>query len=135
MSIRCDQTAAWPLLAAHFSDRGRHLDLRQAFAKDTQRFAHFSQSAPYLFADLSKNLWERDTEALLLDLARARALEQPRDAMRAGAPIHSPETRAALPPLPPPPAALAWPGDGPQPPQRLPAVDRTLVAMVAYAER
>src|SRR6218665_1080145 len=69
MSIRCDQTAPWPLLAAHFSDRGRHIDLRQAFAKDTQRFAHFSQSAPYLFADLSKHLWERDTEAPLLHLS------------------------------------------------------------------
>lgn len=135
MSIRCDQTAPWPLLAAHFSDRGRHLDLRQAFAKDTQRFAHFSQSAPYLFADLSKNLWERDTEALLLDLARACALEQQRDAMLAGAPINSTENRAVLHTLLRRPAGLVWPGDGPQTAQRLADVHRTLDAMLAYAER
>ncbi|MCW8174863.1 glucose-6-phosphate isomerase [Verminephrobacter aporrectodeae] len=133
--IRCDQTAPWPLLAAHFSARGQRLDLRQAFAQDAQRFEHFSQCAPHLFADLSKNLWERDTEALLLDLARSCGLEQHRAALLAGQAVNSTENRAALHTLLRRPAGLAWPGDRPETAQRLADVHATLDAMLAYAER
>ena len=77
MPLRCDQTPPWPLLQAHYADRGRHLDMRRAFEQDADRFAHFSQSAPHVFADLSKNLWDRESEALLLDLARATAMMRP----------------------------------------------------------
>nr|HRD05424.1 hypothetical protein [Verrucomicrobiota bacterium] len=45
---------------------------------------HFSQEAPQVFADLSKNLWDQKTEALLLDMASACGLTQRRDAMLAG---------------------------------------------------
>ena len=86
MSLRCDQTLEWPLLQAHFSSGAGQQDLRQSFAEDAQRFAHFSQSAPHVFADLSKNLWSRDTEALLLDMARHCGVEQHRDAMLGGQP-------------------------------------------------
>ena len=80
MPLRCDQSALWPQLAAHYASHGQHLDMRQAFAQDAQRFAAFSLSAPHVFADLSKNLWDRDTEALLLDLARDCGLAQHRAA-------------------------------------------------------
>ena len=94
--LRCDQTPQWPLLKAHFSAQGARLDLRQAFAEDTGRFEHFSQVAPHLFADLSKNLWDPTTEALLLDMGRSCGLEQHRDAMLHGEPINTTEGRAVL---------------------------------------
>ena len=68
MFFRCDQTPQWPALKAYFSAQGARLDLRQSFAEDAQRFVHFSQAAPNLFADLSKNLWDpRETVAFTRD--------------------------------------------------------------------
>ncbi|PKO45488.1 MAG: glucose-6-phosphate isomerase [Betaproteobacteria bacterium HGW-Betaproteobacteria-3] len=93
---RCDQTAAWRALHAHYDAHGRALDLRDAFAADPQRFARFSQTAPQVFADLSKNRIDATTEALLLDLARQCGLEAHRDAMFSGEPVNGTEHRAAM---------------------------------------
>ncbi len=134
MPLRCDQTTTWPLLQAHYADRGRHLDMRRAFEGDADRFAHFSQSAPHVFADLSKNLWDRDSEALLLDLARATGLEAHRNAMFAGEAINTTENRAVLHTLLRRPANVALPGDVPETAQRLADVHSTLNAMLAFAE-
>lgn len=134
MPLRCDQTTTWPLLQAHYADRGRHLDMRRAFEGDADRFAHFSQSAPHVFADLSKNLWDRDSEALLLDLARATGLEAHRNAMFAGEAINTTENRAVLHTLLRRPANVALPGDVPETAQRLADVHATLNAMLAFAE-
>ena len=134
MPLRCDQTPPWPLLQAHYADRGRHLDMRRAFEQDADRFAHFSQSAPHVFADLSKNLWDRDSEALLLDLARATGLEVHRNAMFAGEAINTTENRAVLHTLLRRPANVALPGDVPETAQRLADVHSTLNAMLAFAE-
>ena len=134
MPLRCDQTTPWPLLQAHYADRGRHLDMRRAFEQDADRFAHFSQSAPHVFADLSKNLWDRDSEALLLDLARATGLEAHRNAMFAGEAINTTENRAVLHTLLRRPANVALPGDVPETAQRLVDVHSTLNAMLAFAE-
>ena len=134
MPLRCDQTTPWPLLQAHYADRGRHLDMRRAFEQDADRFAHFSQSAPHVFADLSKNLWDRDSEALLLDLARATGLEAHRNAMFAGEAINTTENRAVLHTSLRRPANVALPGDVPETAQRLADVHSTLNAMLAFAE-
>ena len=134
MPLRCDQTTPGPLLQAHYADRGRHLDMRRAFEQDADRFAHFSQSAPHVFADLSKNLWDRDSEALLLDLARATGLEAHRNAMFAGEAINTTENRAVLHTLLRRPANVALPGDVPETAQRLADVHSTLNAMLAFAE-
>ena len=93
---RCDQTPAWTALEAHFEAVAGRLDLRLAFDADAQRFERFSQNAPYVFADLSKNLWDEQTEALLLDLARQCGVPQHRDAMFAGAAINPTEQRAVM---------------------------------------
>ena len=93
---RCDRTTAWQRLRAHFETAGRGFDLRAAFAQDAGRFERFSQQAPHVFADLSKNLIDAPTEALLLDLARECGLEAYRDAMFAGAPINHTEQRAVM---------------------------------------
>ena len=92
--IRCDQTAAWGALQTAFVVHGKQLDVREAFAGDPQRFEHFSQSAPYVFADLSKNRIDAETEALLLELAVQCGVVQHRDAMFAGEIINNTEQRA-----------------------------------------
>ena len=94
--LRCDQTPAWASLQAHFEAGGKNFDLREAFAQDASRFASFSQDAPHVFADLSKNLIDAGSQALLLALARQCGLEQHRDAMFAGELINSTEQRAVM---------------------------------------
>ena len=61
-----------------------------------QRFGRFSQEAPYVFADLSKNRIDAATEALLFDLARQSGVLEHRDAMFAGEVINTSEQRAVL---------------------------------------
>ncbi len=93
---RCDRTAAWSALQHAFNATGRAFDLRAAFGADADRFARLSQSAPHVFADLSKNLLDPATESLLLDLARACDLEGQRDALLTGAIVNTTEHRAAM---------------------------------------
>ena len=93
---RCDGTVAWPALQQHFDSSGKSFNLNAAFATDPQRFVDFSQDAPHVFADLSKNLIDRTTESLLFDLARQCGLEEHRDAMFAGEAINSTENRAVM---------------------------------------
>ena len=94
--IRCDRTPAWGQLQTAFDTTGRTFDLRSAFAADPKRFETFSQSAPHVFADLSKNLMDSATQTLLLDLARQTGLLQHRDAMFAGEAINTTEQRAVM---------------------------------------
>ena len=125
---RCDRTPAWAALQACFDTRGKSFDLRQAFAADPGRFGHFSQEAPHVFADLSKNLIDAASEALLLELAAQCRLEQHRDAMFAGELINGTEQRAVMHFLLRSPAAGGMSGD-------LARVHETLDAMLAYAEQ
>ncbi|MDB5938271.1 MAG: glucose-6-phosphate isomerase, partial [Polaromonas sp.] len=89
--VRCDRTPAWGELKTCFEAGGRNFDLRGAFARDLHRFEAFSQDAPHVFADLSKNLIDAGSQALLLALARQCGLEQQRDAMFAGQRINRTE--------------------------------------------
>lgn len=128
MASRCDQTPVWEQLMAG-APRAQALDVRQAFADDPTRFAHFSQVAPHVFADLSKNRWVPGDEVRLMALARQCGLEARRDAMLSGHAINNTEQRAVLHTL----------LRAPAPPQGLEtehaAVSATLDAMLAYAER
>jgi len=133
---RCDRTAAWAALHTRFDTDARNLDLRTAFAGDPDRFARLSQQAPHVFADLSKNLLDAPTEALLLDLARECGLEEHRDAMFAGTAINTTEQRAVMHWLLRYPAvALADIEDSAIKPvaTELQQVHQTLDAMLAYA--
>ncbi|MBH1957752.1 MAG: glucose-6-phosphate isomerase [Burkholderiales bacterium] len=136
--LRCDQTPAWAALQAYFDASGRQFDARTAFAQDARRFEAFSQDAPHVFADLSKNLIDADSQALLLALARQCGLEQQRDAMFAGELINSTEQRAVMHFLlrnPP----LAQEGCAPSATNNIAEaqgqVEATLTAMLAYAEQ
>jgi glucose-6-phosphate isomerase len=128
---RCDRTPAWDRLRAHFERAGACFDLRQAFASDGQRFERLSQQAPHVFADLSKNLIDATTQALLLELAEQCGLLAHRAAMFAGERINSTEQRKVMHFLlrqPPDGSALArWP-------EELGSTQATLEAMLSYAE-
>jgi glucose-6-phosphate isomerase len=95
-TLRCDQTPAWQALQAAFDASGKAFDVRSAFAADAKRFEAFSQSAPHVFADLSKNRIDVGTEALLLDLARQTGLETHRNAMFAGEVVNTTEGRQVM---------------------------------------
>ena len=96
MRTRCDHTAAWRLLQSRFDSIAKTFDLRNAFENDPQRFTVFSQDAPHVFADLSKNLIDTAVEQQLFELARQCGLEQHRDAMFSGALVNSTEQRAVM---------------------------------------
>ncbi len=94
--LRCDQTTAWTKLHEAFSNAGGSFDVREAFATEPRRFEAFSQQAPHVFADLSKNRLDANTEALLMDMARQSGLEAHRNAMFAGEAINNTENRAVM---------------------------------------
>ena len=136
--LRCDKTPAWQTLQAHYEARGKCYDLRHAFNDNAARFTSFSQDAPYVFADLSKNLIDETTEATLIELAVQRGLEEHRDAMFSGQFINTTEQRAVMHwllryPAPvadqPPPAAIK------NLTNELADVHGTLDAMLSFAER
>ena len=93
--MRCDRTLAWTALQAHAA-QFKGFDLRTAFEADAQRAEGLSQSAPHVFADLSKNHTDTATEALLIELARQTGLAAHRDAMFRGEPINNTEGRAVM---------------------------------------
>ncbi|MCC2634411.1 MAG: glucose-6-phosphate isomerase, partial [Ramlibacter sp.] len=124
---RCDRTAAWGQLQQRFGQSGRAFDLREAMAHDAGRVARFSQQAPHVFADLSKNLVDAGTEQLLFALARETGLEAHRDAMFAGERINNTEDRAVKHWLLRAPRVAADPDSV--------AVHETLDAMLRYAEQ
>ena len=130
--IRCDRTATWRGLQNLFSTGGQTFDLRRAFADDEGRFEAFSQSAPHIFADLSKNLIDHPTQQLLFTLARQCGLEQHRDAMFAGSAINNTEQRAVLHWLLRSPASLADGADALAGERA--QVHEVLGAMLAYAQ-
>lgn len=124
---RCDRTATWYTLHDHYRESGAGFDLRAAFKSDAQRFGAFSQEAPHLFADLSKNLLDVATEKLLFALARECGVERHRDAMFAGEAINNTENRAVKHWLLRAPR-IAGDADSQ-------AVHETLDAMLAFAEQ
>jgi glucose-6-phosphate isomerase len=136
--IRCHQTTAWAGLQACFDAAGKNFDLREAFAANPRRFADFSQDAPHVFADLSKNLISASSQALLLDLARQCGLEQRRDAMFAGEKINCTEDRAVMHFLLRNPALVQQErakNATEKIANELSRVHQTLAAMLAYAEQ
>jgi len=127
--VRCDRTEAWAALRGHFEAHGRDLDLREAFARDPNRFNALGIEAPEVFADLSKNLIDTATLHFLLDLARECGVEARRTAMFAGLPINTTEGRPVLH------TALRAPrGSTLVPAAALAEVHHVLDAMLAYVE-
>jgi len=131
--LRCDRTPAWGLLQAHFAAQGKDFDTRQAFADDAQRFVRFSQHAPHVFVDLSKNRIDAATEGLLLALAEQCSLGAHREAMFSGEKINTSEGREVWHVLLRTPAKAAT-GSAHEAAE-LAKVHETLDAMLAFAEK
>ena len=93
--MRGDQTAAWQNLA-DLAKTFSAFDLRDAFASDAQRASHFSQEAPGVFADMSKNHWDARIEAQLLALAEQAGVLTHRNRMFNGEAINATENRAVM---------------------------------------
>ena len=93
--MRADQTAAWKNLGEH-AKAFSSFDLRTEFARDTGRAVQFSQEAPGVFADLSKNHWDAKVEAQLLALAQQTGLLEHRNRMFQGDAINTTENRAVM---------------------------------------
>ncbi len=133
--MRGDQTAAWQVLA-EYAKTFPGFDLRSEFARDTGRAAHFSQDAPGVFADLSKNLWNAKIESLLLQLAQQAGVFEHRYRMFQGEAINATENRAVMHWLLRQPAqgaaSDALPSDVKA---SLKEVHHTLNAMLAFAEK
>ncbi len=139
---RCDRTPAWGQLRSVYERSGKSFDARDAFAQDAQRFERFSQSAPYVFADLSKNRMDAQTQELLFALAHQSGVLEHRDAMFCGVKINNTEQREV---------GHVWLRNGPQVPvdseqgpitsvasvltEEQARVQPTLDAMLAYAEK
>jgi glucose-6-phosphate isomerase len=133
--MRGDQTAAWQALAQQ-AKAFSGFDLRDAFASDANRATHFSQEAPGVFADLSKNHWDAKVEAQLLALAEQAGVLTHRQRMFNGEAINATESRAVMHWL------LRHPAEGAAA-ETLPApvkaclkdVHSTLDAMLLFAEK
>jgi glucose-6-phosphate isomerase len=82
-------------LKRHFED-ARHLNMRQLFAEDSNRFDRFSLQFQDILLDYSKNLISAETLSLLLELAKASDVESWRDRMFHGEKINDTEHRAVL---------------------------------------
>ena len=94
-SLDVTQLPSWQALAAH-RERLSGFSMRQAFAADPQRFDTFSLSACGLFLDYSKNLMDRETRELLVNLARETGLERAIRALFEGDLLNNTEQRPAL---------------------------------------
>lgn len=92
---RCDQTAQWPLLAAHFASSGRGFDVRQALSEDPSRFKRMGVQAPFIRADFSRNLLTGATQQLLVEMAQSCQLQDSIEALFTGAQLNTTEQRAA----------------------------------------
>ncbi len=130
---RCDRTPAWALLKNAFNATGKSMDLRAAFAADPKRFETFSQSAPGVFADFSKNWIDAATQTLLFQLAREAGVSFHRDAMFAGEKINTTEAREVWHVLLRKPATA--PTASAHEAAELAKVHATLDAMLSFAEQ
>ena len=89
------RSASWQALAAH-REQLSGFSLRQAFAKDPQRFAKFSLNDCGLFLDYSKNLIDSRSRELLVGLAEEAGLAQAIRDLFDGALVNGSEQRPAL---------------------------------------
>ncbi|MGN6313578.1 MAG: glucose-6-phosphate isomerase [Rhodanobacteraceae bacterium] len=97
MSARVSLTALpeWRALSAHWKSL-RGTTLKQLFAGEPERGDRLVVEGAGLYLDYSKNLVTAETLRLLQDLARARGVEQRRNAMFRGDKINETEKRAVL---------------------------------------
>lgn len=92
---------AWSRLQECFNANGAKINIYELFKQDPKRFEKFSLQIPTpndgpILLDYSKNRITEEVLGLLLDLARARQIEEARTAMFNGEKINFTENRAVL---------------------------------------
>ena len=90
-----NNTPIWNQLEQHYQAM-RNVQMRDLFAQDTDRFAHFSLHLDDLLFDYSKNRITSETLKLLLELAKQAKLSEKIEAMFTGQKINRTEDRAVL---------------------------------------
>ena len=95
--INPTQTQAWKKLTEHF-EATKNRTLKELFAKDPNRFDEYSLSIGNgdILVDYSKNIFDKTTLDLLLELAKETKLEDNIKAMFDGEIINRTEGRAVL---------------------------------------
>ncbi len=89
------RSAAWSALVSH-KEEVDNLQMRELFAKESNRFERFSIWCKGMMLDYSKNRITPRSMELLLDLARSAGVEEKRKAMFEGEAINVTENRAVL---------------------------------------
>ena len=89
-------TQAWLLLKRHFTEEMQRNHLRKLFAADAERFQNFSIHFQDILFDYSKNIINKKTMQLLLQLAEECKVREGIDAMFNGDKINETEDRAVL---------------------------------------
>ncbi|XP_043278501.1 glucose-6-phosphate isomerase [Venturia canescens] len=101
MKGKLTEESTWAQLQGYFDNNGSKINIAELFQKNPDRFDKLSlsletpQDGPILL-DYSKNRVDDEVLRLLFELARARKIEQARDAMFAGEKINFTENRAVL---------------------------------------
>lgn len=85
----------WQKLSAHFLSM-QAVHLQELFAEDKNRFQNFHLTLEDLLVDFSKNLVDKETMALLIQLANDMNLKQSIEDMFSGEKINETENRAVL---------------------------------------
>ena len=94
-NINPTATAAWQALEDHYKT-AKNLNLKEAFAKDSDRATSLTIQEGDFFVDLSKNLITKETQRKLVDLAKECELEKAMDSYFNGKKINATENRAVL---------------------------------------
>jgi glucose-6-phosphate isomerase len=92
---RLSELPEWQRLQEHYG-QVKDLHLRDLFAQDGTRGETLTASAADVFVDFSKNRLTSETLSLLVDLARARGVQEQFEAMVTGVKINTTENRAVL---------------------------------------
>jgi len=93
--INPTKTKSWKKLSEHFEEM-RHVQIRDLFMDDPDRFRKYSFSVPEIVCDFSKNIINETTIQLLLQLTEECGLIQAINAMFDGEKINETEDRSVL---------------------------------------
>jgi len=91
-----NSTFAWKKLQLHAFTAGKRMNLRNEFSRDTLRTRDLSISGRYMHFDYSRQLVNRKTVKLLLELAERSGLRNKINDMRQGKKMNITENRAVL---------------------------------------
>ncbi|MBW6497001.1 MAG: glucose-6-phosphate isomerase [Bacteroidales bacterium] len=125
------ESAVWKKLDRQ-SQKIKEDSLRALFERNPDRVKDFSLQSQGIYFDYSKQLIDKETMGLLLELAREQKVKERMDAMFAGKKINSTENRAVLHMALRAPANAEYLVDGKN---VMPEVHQVLSKMTAFAEK